>query len=427
MSSTNWFSEGRFGMFIHWGLYALPAGEWQGKTVSWVAEWIMRKFRIPVAEYEALAKKFNPVKFNAEQWVKDAHDAGMKYMIFTAKHHDGFAMFHSSWDKFNIVDATPFKRDVLAELAAACRKYGMKLGCYYSQDQDWHEAGASGNDWDFPVKTPEMFQDYINGKVKHQLKEILTNYGEISVIWFDTPETITLEQSKDLKEYVHSFQPECLVSGRVGNGMGDYISLGDNAIPGQFFTTPAEGLGTMNTSWGYRKDDHAYRSYSQLLQILAKMVSHNANYLLNVGPKGDGAFPAEARQRLKKIAEFMQQGGAGAVYGAGALGIAVNGGCSWGEVTASKRKVWFWVFKERKEMILHGLRSKIKDIKILPTGQKVPFRQDRDDAFDYHKLTIFPVPAGIKKPYLIEITLQEDLSVNPHAYYAAHKTDLEEK
>ena len=141
----NWFENARFGMFIHWGLYAVPGGQWDGMDVPWVSEWVMNKFRIPIKEYEKLAAQFNPVKFNADQWVARIRDAGMKYLVFTAKHHDGFAMFHSTYDKYNVVDATPFGRDVLAELAAACKKYGIKLGCYYSQDQDWHEADASGN------------------------------------------------------------------------------------------------------------------------------------------------------------------------------------------------------------------------------------------------------------------------------------------
>ena len=187
----DWWKEAKFGMFIHWGLYSVPAGTYNGKQVPGIGEWIMNKGKIPVAEYKKFAPQFNPIKYNAEEWVKTAKAAGMKYMVLTSKHHDGFAMFKSDADPFNIVDATPFKRDVVKELAAACKKYDMKLGLYYSQAQDWTAPGGSaiGEHWD-SAQNGNM-GEYIDKKVVPQLKEILSNYGEISVLWFDTPKGMT--------------------------------------------------------------------------------------------------------------------------------------------------------------------------------------------------------------------------------------------
>src|ERR1700733_852112 len=215
-----WWRDARFGMFIHWGLYALPAGYWGGKPVPRIGEWIMNPAKIPVAQYEKLAAKFDPVRFDADQWVSVARNAGMKYIVITAKHHDGFAMFSSKVSKYNIVDATPFHRDPMKELAAACRRQGIRLCFYYSQTQDWHEPDGVGNTWDFPDESKKDFNRYFQAKVIPQVKELLTQYGPIGLIWFDTPRNMTKEQSKQLADLVHQLQPDCLVNGRVGNGMG---------------------------------------------------------------------------------------------------------------------------------------------------------------------------------------------------------------
>src|SRR6185295_6648713 len=193
-----WWRDARFGMFIHWGLYAVPEGQWKGQPIAGLGEWIMNRAKIPVAEYELLTKKFNPVKFDADEIVRIAKDAGMKYITITAKHHDGFAMFKSAASKYNIVDATPFRRDVLKELAAACQKGGLKLCFYYSQTQDWYEPDADGNTWDFPDESKKDFGKYLDAKVIPQVRELLTNYGPIGMIWFDTPRKITPEQSEKL-------------------------------------------------------------------------------------------------------------------------------------------------------------------------------------------------------------------------------------
>src|SRR5687767_3095086 len=197
-----WFHDAKYGLFIHWGLYAIPAGEWKGQRIPGLGEWIMNRAKIPVKEYEQLAPQFNPVKFDAEEIVRLAKNAGMKYIVITSKHHDGFAMYHSKASKFNIVDATPFKRDPLKELAEAAQKAGIKLGFYYSQTQDWHEPDAVGNTWDFPDEDKKNFAKYLEEKVKPQVTEILTNYGPIGLIWFDTPRNITKEHAQQLVDLV---------------------------------------------------------------------------------------------------------------------------------------------------------------------------------------------------------------------------------
>ena len=186
-AKMKWFREAKFGLFIHWGLYCIPAGEWKGQPVAGIGEWIMNRAKIPVKEYEQLATQFNPVKFNADEWVQMAQDAGMKYIVITSKHHDGFAMYHSTVSKYNIYDATPFHRDPLKELAAACARHNIKFGFYYSQAQDWHEPNGAGNTWDFGPDPKTDYDHYLRGKAEPQVKELLTGYGPVCLIWFDTP------------------------------------------------------------------------------------------------------------------------------------------------------------------------------------------------------------------------------------------------
>jgi len=211
----DWWREARFGMFIHWGVYALPAGQWKGEPIASLGEWIMRNAKIPIEEYEQLAADFNPVKFDAEAWVGLAKRAGMKYLVITSKHHDGFAMFDSPCNEYNIVDATPFGRDVMAELAEACQREGIRLCFYYSQAQDWHAPGGAGHweqadgpDWNKQTITDEDFAQYLKDKAAPQVRELLTQYGPICLIWFDTPVFIKPEQSRELADLVHELQPD---------------------------------------------------------------------------------------------------------------------------------------------------------------------------------------------------------------------------
>jgi alpha-L-fucosidase len=249
-----WFREAKFGLFIHWGLYAIPAGEWKGQSIPGIGEWIMNRAKIPVKEYEQLATQFNPTKFNAEAWVQMAVDAGMKYIVITSKHHDGFAMYGSKASPYNIVDATPFKRDPLKELAAACARHKIRLGFYYSQAQDWHEPNGAGNTWDFGADDKKDFDQYLRGKAEPQVRELLTNYGPVCLIWFDTPRMMTAERSQRFTDLLHKLQPACLIDGRLG-AAGDYRSMGDNSIPQAVLKEDWEVPATLNHTWGFKKDD----------------------------------------------------------------------------------------------------------------------------------------------------------------------------
>ena len=316
-----WFKQAKYGLFIHWGLYAIPAGEWKGKTSPGLGEWIMNRSKIPVKEYEQLAKQFNPTKFNADAWVQMAQDAGMKYIVITSKHHDGFAMFNSKVSNYNVVQATPFKHDILKELADACHKRGMPLGFYYSQSQDWHEPGGAGNDWDFgPDVGPDGkelkdYDGYLRGKAEPQVRELLTNYGPVALIWFDTPRMMTPERAQRFATILHTQQPKTLIDGRLG-AAGDYRSTGDNVIPSgvqnQYWEVPA----TTNHTWGYRNDDEDWKSPGEITFKLVDIVSKGGNYLLNVGPMADGIIPIPAQNNLRTVGRWLKVNG-DAVYGAG--------------------------------------------------------------------------------------------------------------
>jgi alpha-L-fucosidase len=310
-----WWREAKFGMFIHWGVYSVPAGFYQGKPVAGLGEWIMNKGKIPMTEYQLFAKQFNPVKFNAEQWVQIAKDAGQKYIVITSKHHDGFAMFDSKANDWNIVKATPFGRDPLKELAAACRKAGIKLGFYYSQAQDWNNGGAAnGGRWDPAQKT--NMDEYIDQVAVPQVKEILSNYGEFpSVLWWDTATEMNLERARKLYDVAEKLRPGLIMNNRLGGGF-----KGDTETPEQ--TIPAKGYPgrdwetcmTMNDTWGYKSDDANFKSTATLIHNLCDIASKGGNYLLNVGPTSEGLIPQPEVERLAEIGAWMKVNGE-AIYG----------------------------------------------------------------------------------------------------------------
>jgi alpha-L-fucosidase len=301
-----WWREARFGMFIHWGVYSVPAGTYNGKQIPGIGEWIMNRGKIPVAEYKAYAKQFNPVRYNPDKWVRLAKEAGMKYIIITSKHHDGFALFDSKVTDWDVVDATPYGKDLLKPLAQACKKHGIKLGFYYSQAQDWNHPGgaASGGHWD-PAQDGDM-NEYIRTIAAPQVKEILTNYGDIAVLWWDTPTNMNKERA-DMLQPLITLQPNIITNNRLGGGY-----KGDNETPEQHI--PATGLNydwetcmTMNDTWGFKSYDNNWKSTKVLIQNLVDIASKGGNYLLNVGPTSLGEIPQPSIERLQEMDENQRR------------------------------------------------------------------------------------------------------------------------
>jgi alpha-L-fucosidase len=358
-----WWREARFGMFIHWGLYSVPAGVWKGKQSKHIGEWLMLDYKIPVAEYGALAEQFNPVKFNARRIVRLAKDAGMKYIVITSKHHDGFAMFHSRASSYNIFDATPFKRDPLAELARACREQGIKLGFYYSQAQDWHHPGGAatrGGHWD-PAQEGSM-DDYIDKVAVPQVREILSNYGPVAVLWWDTPKDMTPARVKKFLALL-KLQPRLITNNRLDKDKltGDFSTpeqkIPATGIPGEDWETCM----TMNHTWGYKSFDHDWKSTEMLLRNLIDIASKGGNYLLNVGPTSEGLIPEPSVERLQAIGRWMKVNGE-AIYGTSASPF--DQAPKWGRVTQKDKKVYLHVFDWPKDGKLSAPAMKTKPTKV---------------------------------------------------------------
>ena len=367
-----WFVDGKFGMFIHWGPYSVLAGEWKGRRIEQgdIAEWIMQRFQIPVEEYRTIAATFNPTEFDAREWVSLAKKTGMKYIIITSKHHDGFAMYDSRVSDYNIVDYTPFNRDPIRELSEACAEAGIKFGVYYSHREDWEHPHAYGNFWDFDssqtnldtMDHPELFRSYLDEKAIPQLTELLTEYGPLGVVWFDRG-MYTQEQGREFADLVHDLQPGTLVNGRVGHYdkelLGDYQSMTDNGMPiggiEEYWETPQ----TLNETWGYSRHDNNWKKPDEVIRRLVTIVSKGGNYLLNVGPTGLGIIPDPSVEILNAVGDWMQQNSE-SIYGTSPSPFPYD--LPWGYSTREGNRLFLHVFDwpENGRLSLSGLNNDVE-------------------------------------------------------------------
>ena len=346
-----WWRDAKFGMFIHWGLYSVPAGSYHGAPEKGSnGEWIMNVCKIPVSEYAGYATEFNPTHFDADKWVRLAKDAGMKYMVITAKHHDGFAMFDSKVGGYNIVDNTPFKRDPLKELTEACGKQGMKLGFYYSQNQDWHAPGGStaGGHWD-PAQQGS-FDKYLQTVAVPQVKELLSNYGPDfpAILWWDTPMSEMTPPRAALFQPLLARRPDLITNNRLSSGAAPGLGYpGDTETPEQhippsgFPNRDWETCMTINNTWGYKANDTSWKSEETLLHNLIDIVSKGGNYLLNVGPDSTGTIPQPEAERLLAIGKWLKTNG-DAIYGT--KGSPFKNQFGWGRVTQKDHRLFLHVF-----------------------------------------------------------------------------------
>lgn len=404
------FDDGNYAMFIHWGIYSNIANMWKDTTYYGISEWIMnpRRAGISVSDYMAEAKKFNPVNFDAKAIAKLAKDAGMKYIVVTSKHHDGFAMYNSRSNDFNIVKATPFARDPMKELAQACKEQGLGFGFYYSHNQDWTFPGGNGG----PTKTvdgkPADFDYYFKNKCLPQVKEITTQYGDIAMVWFDTPGKMERRFVEELVAVVRKNQPNAMISGRAGHNLGDYLSLGDMNIPIRNVDGLWETVDVTNDSWGYAWYDENWKSSKRILKSVISTVARGGTYMLNVGPKPDGTIPDEAQSALRGAGEWIKKY-PHVIYGANPSPWGRE--LPWGDVTVRDGKLSLAIYDWPLDgtIVLPGLKNNIKSANLLVDGKPQLLKTTKKGNWTSIQL---PVRRPEKPISIVEVIVDGQLSID---------------
>jgi alpha-L-fucosidase len=374
-----WWRNAKFGMFIHWGIYSVNAGMWEEKTDG--AEWMMNSRRISRPLYASYVQMFNPVKFNADEWVQLAKDAGQKYLVITAKHHDGFAMYKSKVSDYNVYDGTPFKRDVVGELSAACQKKDMNFGVYYSQALDWYHPGgtAHGSEWD-PAQVGST-DKYIDEVSVPQVQELLNNYRNIKVFWWDQGGNMKHEHAAKLAAVLKQ-HPSIITNNRLGGGFE-----GDIITPEQFI--PATGYPgknwevcmTMNNHWGYSAYDENWKPTKELLLKLVEIVSKGGNFLLNVGPNRYGVIPEICQRELREIGRWLNKNGE-SIYGTESSPFPY---LSFGRSTRKGNKLYLHILQWNR-MISVPCELKVKRAYLLADSAQTNIKSFSKDGYTYFKL-----------------------------------------
>lgn len=405
------FDQGNYAMFIHWGLYSQLGNKVDGETYYGIGEWIMnqRMAGIPIAEYKKLANNFNPADFDARAIAKLARDAGMKYIVITAKHHDGFAMYESQACDFNIVAATPWGKDPMKDLAAACREQGLGFGFYYSHNQDWTFPGGGGGPQVDASGKPATFDDYFEKKCLPQVREITTQYGPIEIVWFDTPGKMPKHYVEKLVEVVHKNQPGALVSGRAGHELGDYQTLGDMEVPIVNVDGLWESVDTTNDSWAYAWYDENWKSPKQILERLVACVARGGTYMLNIGPRGDGSVSARCATALRHagdwIARYPQ-----VIYDV--QGSPWKHSMPWGDVTQKDNVLFLTVFEwpASGELYLPNIEQDVREARLLLGSDSTELLCQRRGK---HVVVQVPAKAPESLVSVIKLTFSEKPTVDP--------------
>ena len=403
------FESGNYAMFVHWGLYSALANHWNGRTYYGASEWLLNPHMAGADkdEYKATAKSFNPTGFDAREIAQLAKDAGMRYVVITSKHHDGFAMFHSEADTFNIVDATPFGRDPMKELSDACRELGLGFGFYYSQNYDWTTPGATGAAKVDHNGNHRTFDEYFEAKCLPQVEEITRNYGDIDLVWFDTPGGMPEKYASKLVDVVHRNQPKAFVSGRIGYGKGDYRTFGDMEVPFENVDGLWESVDVTNDSWGYAWYDNNWKTPAQIVRTLVSTVARGGTYMLNVGPDTIGRVPDFAAESLRSSGKWVKRYPM-MVYGAerSPWGHALP----WGDAVVNDGKLYLAIYDWPSDGLLHipGLLTPIRQATLLTSSKPLKLKHESSG-----KWTTLSLPAQCPDSYAAVVELSFAPGITP--------------